>query len=881
MGRTKQLILGLFLLLSGSVLADDSFNENCTNNQNCFNEDDYIYESGQPLIDLYNQSGTTNLNSGDDQWSSSVTLGNTWNRWGLSWNKARMSTNGCVNFVGRSDGKNSSNCNDYTPQALPYRNYTLYPFWTDLIRGQSSSSGCNNTFCTSKMLFKAFDDYVVFGWYYMKEYNRQSSNSFEVILWNNDTYDYRYRELDIIQHDVLIGEQGASNEKKTYLFYNDNQSGYNNFDQFLAGYGGPDIENGGSLYSEGLTLEQQCNIDPLYSTECSGYATAYFNQQCGLDALHDEQCPGYAAAYLTQQCGLDPLYSEDCTGFAAAFFTLQCNLDPLYDSQCDGYWEELAYQESLNGDDEEDYGMGDDDFAMYGYDDQEEYEELMFGYTNNDEYGYEDFDYSDGSTEFVEVFMYDEDLYNDEMDSLYGDNWQEFTEEDWYEIDVEEFGQEQVDQWYGEDVEFTEEGMIDWQTVEMPEPEDLVALLDSTDVFILEQEVGVEIFREEEWEPVEEFAEEFIEEEYIEILEDLEREELEEFVEAIEEAFEEEISEDILEELLEDEAFEELINEEELESLLNDEPEELFEEEQELIEEEELLDETVEEITPAEVSSPTKTDSRPSRSSMVVAKLKRELGAAANVVSQQIQDGSSGGGSQGGSSTQGGASSSGSSGSSGSSIAQSTGDSFAQDQQEQLSGTLQVDVQVEVVDSGPAVSAFEVAEQQQEQTQQQEFTFESGDSFGSSGAEFADRFDEAFSSGQSLNQFLSNEAPDFSSFDVAPPSVSEKRATKAVENLAERVGEEAAQEQLAAQFEANQDSGGFDDQTVAVAVIGYKPGFSAYTGMEQINDQQNWYQVKALYTNAKINDNKGAFYRMAGSTEQKLKTMINSQYEEN
>ena len=263
---------------------------------------------------------------------------------------------------------------------------------------------------------------------------------------------------------------------------------------------------------------------------------------------------------------------------------------------------------------------------------------------------------------------------------------------------------------------------------------------------------------------------------------------------------------------------------------------------------------------------------------MVVAKLKRELGAAANVVSQQIQDGSSGGGSQGSTSTQGGGSSQ---GSSSSQVAQSTGDSFVQEQQEQLTGTVQIDVQVEVVDSGPAVSAFEVAEQQQEQTQQQEFTFESGDSFGSSGAEFADRFDEAFSSGQSLGQFLSNEAPDFSSFDVAPPSVSEKRATKAVENLAERVGEEAAQEQLAAQFEANQESGGFDDQTVAVAVIGYKAGFSAYTGMDQINDQQNWYQVKALYTNAKINDNKGAFYRMAGSTEQKLKTMIKSQYEEN
>ncbi len=857
MGRTKQLILGLFLLLSGSVLADDSFNTNCTNNQNCYNEDDYIYESGQSLIDLYNMSGTTNLNAADDAWSGQVNLGFTFDRWGYNWSKARMSTNGCVNFIGRSDGKNSSNCQDYTPQALPYRNYTLYPLWTDLIRGNNS-----------KMLFKQFDDYVVFGWYYMKEYNRNSSNSFEAILWHNDTYEFRYRELDIQNHDVLIGEQGSSSEKKTYLFYNDGQNAYNTFDAFLAGYGGPDIENGGSLYSEGLTFEQQCAADPLYDEDCSGYDTAYFNQQCGLDALHDSQCPGYAAAYLTQQCNSDSLYSEQCPGYAIAYFLDQCEDDPLYDTQCDGYYEELAYQESLYGDDE-DMGSGmftDDELDMYGYD--EDFEAQQFGYADEaEQYGYDDFTVVD----IVEVFMVDE--FVDQMDTMY-DGWEDFTDEEWYEIDVEEFGQDQVDEWYGEDVTFTEDGMLDWQTIEMPEPEELVAMLDNTDVYILEEEVGIEVFREEEWVPLEELTEEEIVEEYLDILEDFEREDFENIAEEIEEIFEEEISVDVIETLIDDEAFEELINEEELESLLNDEPE-LIDEEQELIEEEEALDEAVEEITPAEVSSPTKTDSRPSRSSMVVAKLKRELGAAASVVSQQIQDGS--GGSQGSTSTQGGGSSQ---GSSGSSIAQSTGDSFAQDQQEQLSGTVQVDVQVEVVDAGPAVSAFEVSEQQQE-TQQQEFTFESGDSFGSSGAEFADRFDEAFSSGQSLNQFLSNEAPDFSSFDVAPPSVSEKRATKAVENLAERVGEEAAQEQLAAQFEANQESGGFDDQTVAVAVIGYKAGFSAYTGMDQINDQQNWYQVKALYTNAKINDNKGAFYRMAGSTEQKLKTMIKSQYEEN
>ena len=546
MGRIKQLILGLCLLFSTSVFAD-SFNTNCTNNQNCYNSGDYIYESGQDLIDLYNMSGTTNLNAGDDQWSSQVTLGNTWNRWGLSWDKARMSTNGCVNFVGRSDGKNSSNCQDYTPQALPYRNFTLYPLWTDLIRGQSSSSGCNNTWCTSKMLFKAFDDYVVFGWYYMKEYNRNSSNSFEVILWNNDTYDFRYRELDIIQHDVLIGEQGASNEKKTYLFYNDNQSGYNNFDQFLAGYGGPDIENGGSLYSEGLTFEQQCAADPLSSDQCSGYADAYFTQQCGLDPLYNNQCTGYAAAYETQQCGLDPLYSENCTGYAAATFLLECQRDPLYDRQCDGYFEELAYQESL-----EEMMNTDNQDDMYGYDDG--FDE--YGQQDDNGYGFDDF----GNAYTEDDLWYDAeyDEFLDPNDPCYQNACENFTDADWYALDVEQFGQEQVDEWYGAEPEFDEGGFLDFS--EPGSEEAFLVALDANmdqydieqdmlreaeeymmeeeifameDIFILEEEGGLEIMREEEWIPVDEF---------IETLEDFEREDLEEFVEEMEEIFEEEIT---------------------------------------------------------------------------------------------------------------------------------------------------------------------------------------------------------------------------------------------------------------------------------------------------------------------------------------------------
>ena len=870
----RRVVLGLFLLFTTPVFAD-SFNEDCSNNQNCFNQDDYIYESGQPLIDLYNQAGTTNLNAGDDQWSSSVTLGNTWNRWGKSWDKARMSTNGCVNFVGRSDGANSSNCNDYTPQSLPYRNYTLYPFWTDLIRGQSNVSGCNNTWCSSKMLFKAFDDYVVFGWYYMKEYNRSSSNSFEVILWNNDTYDYRYRELDIQNHDVLIGEQGANNETKTYLFYNDGQDRYNTLDAFLAGYGGPDIENGGSLYSEGLTFEQQCQADPLFNSQCTGYDAAYFTQQCNADALYDDQCPGYADAYFTQQCDLDALYDENCSGYAVAYFDLQCNLDPLYDEQCPGYWQELAFQESLEGDDDmtNDDGMySDEELDMYGYD--EDFEAMQQGYGSEEElYGYEDFSQGDMGDEFVEVFMLDEELFTNEMDGLYGEGWQEFTDEEWYEIDVEEFGQEQVDDWYGEDVEFNDDGMIEW---EMPEeqymPDDLVAQLDPTEIFELDQG-GVVIFTEEEWTPNEEeeiFLRsediELTEEEFMDIIEDIETvEELQEFIGEI--VIEETVE---IEELVNDEALEELINEEELEELIEDEPE-LIEEPEEVIEE-------TEEVVEEEASH---SSSGPSRGSMVVAKLKKELGSVASS-SVQVDDGS--GSAQGGDSgsSQGSysGSSSGNISSGGQSASSSTGSTFIQEQVEQTTGQVSIDVEVsDVVDAGPAVSAFEVAEQQQEDTSQQEMTFDSGsDSFGGGDMDFSNRFDDALSTGQSIGQFLSNEAPDFGKFDVAPPSVQESRTTKAVESLADRLGKENAQEQLQAQFEANQEAGGFEDQTIAVAVIGYNPDIQQYLGKDQLQDQEYWYQVKALYTDAKIDDNKFNFYMMAGKTEKKLKEMIDSQY---
>ena len=105
---------------------------------------------------------------------------------------AKMATNGCLHFW---KSGSSGYCNDYTPDPLPEITYTLYPFWTDLIRDNGS-----------KVLAKNFTDKTVFGWYDLREYNRSGSdNSFEVILWNsNDTFEFRYGGLDIIK----IAEEG-------------------------------------------------------------------------------------------------------------------------------------------------------------------------------------------------------------------------------------------------------------------------------------------------------------------------------------------------------------------------------------------------------------------------------------------------------------------------------------------------------------------------------------------------------------------------------------------------------------------------------------------------------------------------------------------------
>ena len=521
-------------------------------------EADYVYEASQPLYDLQtNSAGSTGLGSNDDSVSAAFDLGFTFTFYGNDFTQARMATNGCLHF-----NLTGSYCGDYTPDPLPQYTNTLFPFWTDLIKDGGSA-----------MRAKAFDDYTIFGWYKMREYNRANSdNSLEVWLYPNNTYEFRYGELDIISHDVLIGEQGSTSQIYTYHFFDECSTGTTNVSGTCVSYDWNSssnavntlLEGGGSLYGDG-TDQSLCATVPLTSVNCAGYAVAYFNQQCDLSALYDDECTGYAAAYLLQQCNLDIFYSVNCVGYANALFDSECDDDPQFSPSCPGY----LFEQSAAYFVEEQYD--------YGYEEFDYYEEDYFVYE----------DESLGTVGYEEVW--DDDPYAN----------MEFTDAEWYEIDLEEFGQEQVDEWYGAEVSFDDEGLIVWEDSALSDWDELDMQMDEYDEFV---EIYEEVYYEEEYfDPVyeEEFVETlYIEEEYI-IYEEL-------YEEPIEVAFEYEpeyetpLLEDVLMQNFEHEQIVEVFYEEEPEFLEFETIEELdecFEEEmeEEQLAEEEVIEEAIEE----------------------------------------------------------------------------------------------------------------------------------------------------------------------------------------------------------------------------------------------------------------------------------------------
>ena len=425
----------------------------------------YTYESGQDLYHLQtnanNFEGELAYEVADDGISPTIDLSFNFTFYGSTFTQARMSTNGCLHF-----GNSGSYCNDYTPDPINGQHtYTIYAFWTDLIR--DSDSRMKSWGDNSKMIF---------GWYDMREYNRASDNSFEIILWNNNSFDLRYGHLDIINHDVLIGEVGANKDDSYTYYYHDecntgttNSSTCYNYDWNNSDKN-QNLENGGSLFGWGSGSGIDCS-NPLNDTSCSGYADAYQTQQCNIDQLYSESCPYYWDAY------------DD----------LQCNLDPQYGPFCQGYRQEndVGYFQE----DEFDYGYEEEE--QFGYEEEPMFEEFVYDFEEQ-HHGEEEFFYEE---EIIFEQMFPQEEFHDPFVSLHDTPLRVeeiFTPTD--DLMVEEFI-------------FQETFLVE----DYREPETFIEL---ETIDQLEEWFEEETRREEEIaileEPEEEFVEEIFEEEVVE-----------------------------------------------------------------------------------------------------------------------------------------------------------------------------------------------------------------------------------------------------------------------------------------------------------------------------------------------------------------------------
>jgi len=450
--------------------------------------------SNNQLWDL-RLDNATDMSAYDDGTSQSFNFGFDFNFFGETFNNAYMASNGCLILGSLSTADTwEKNCTQYNPSPSPNTNYTMYPFWTDLIMGENSS-----------MLAKSFDDKVIFGWYEMWEYYRDSKNTFELWLYPNNTYEAIYGQLDIKDHDVFIGIQGNEKELETYYFHDECNTGIINSTTC--------VNQDWNDISENQTLENGGSIFVGEVVDCS-------------NPLNDTSCSGYADAYQTQQCNIDQLYSESCPYYWDAYDDLQCNLDPQYGPFCQGYRQEndVGYFQE----DEFDYGYEEEE--QFGYEEEPVFEEFVYEFEEQ-HYGEEEFFYEE---EIIFEQMFPQEEFHDPFVSVHDTPLRDeeiFTPTD--DLMVEEFI-------------FQETFLVE----DYREPETFIEL---ETIDQLEEWFEEETRREEEIaileEPEEEFVEEIFEEEVVE-----------EVFEAIEERMAEaEIEEERIEreEIIEEDVFEE------------------------------------------------------------------------------------------------------------------------------------------------------------------------------------------------------------------------------------------------------------------------------------------------------------------------------------
>jgi hypothetical protein len=712
-----------------------------------------VYSADKPIWDLRNFSDATDMSAQDDGTSQVFNLGFDFDFFGQTFDKAYMASNGCLILGQLATGNNwEKNCTQYEPSEAPNTNYTMYPFWTDLIMGGNSS-----------MLAQQFDDKVIFGWYEMWEYYRaDSKNTFELWLYPNNSYEARYSELDIKDHDVFIGIQGNENERETYYFHDKCFTGQVNSKECVSQDWNDttinfDLENNGSI----LVGEAPDCSNPLNDTSCAGYAAAYQTQQCDIDQLYNELCPYYSDAYDDFQCDLNPQYGPFCRGY--------------------------TQQDSVAYFDEEqvDYGFNEEDMW---YD--EEFDEWL-----------------------------------DPNDPCYQNNCADFTDADWYALDTEQFGQEQVDEWFGADIQFNDDGMVNFETTQVESYDDVDAMMDVWDLEqeqYRQEEALLEEFLFQESFLVEDYSEPetFIEFETIEQLEEwFDEETNEHFEEGDEEEFAtlDEPEEEFIEEIFEEEVVEDIFEAIE-ERMAEAESEEQLEREEAP---EEFEENFVEEFQMVEREEATGKSS-------ITRELALSVISSALVTATQSVGGVDSGNSihaTGNSAASGNSASSSSNAGISTSSSPSMSDQFA-------SSTAQTN---QVLDMSSTAVSDTSASSDSVETE-------------SVGVEVV------------VADIGSETTQDQMDTSIASASSDADTDTTVANIIANNL--QTAQDDVQEQQE---ETGKYGSENAIIAVMGFLPGFNDYR-LASIPEKEFWYEPKSIYTNNTIADNNLAFYGLAGQS---------------
>lgn len=713
--------------------------------------------------DYLSPDGMTQIMDGVDDGTYHVPLGHSFPYYGGVFTDAWMSSNGFillydpVNQFGNADTWNNGCCSGFNPSGQGRFSYMLAPLWTDLRDANATPD--------AGYYYKTNSDESKFLWYNVNEYGTQNTNTFQVNLWPDGSFDFVYDEVDITSHNTWIGFTGDTSTDVTELQYAQ-----------------------GSLDEFGLNfISQTFNGGRAWWGKDGGYESSL---DCS-NALNDPKCPGYEQAYYDQQCSYDALYDTGCQGYEQAYFDLQCSYDDLYDSMCPGYDNAILVQ-NLSG---QDFVFGDDISDFYDTDPIEE--------TN--------------------MFP----LYEEETNIFlsYEEETNMFTEPEIYDMPIEETYFEET----------FEEDFFD---------EPIMAAVEEE---IYEEETFEELIAEESG---------YIDEQITLVEEDVGN---------------------IEEEL----------------------PVEEVEVQESVVESENLVQESASSIPSVDaVSIALDTASNAQSTSLSVSTGQNESSIAstqspmdntiteqeqisidqvANIVEEQI------------------------------SLQETNLQNFSAsvtseaDLQDTVLDTLSQDLEINEseialydnstfgsIDSAfgdatldmmvdPSIAVIEIStvqtitEQVTQEEQTVEFQMESSTTQIDTG--FSAQQDQSFSTGQSITAVLNNVAPNFSQFNVAPPSQQEQKTTQKADAQANNMSEEQLEQNLD-EFASNmKDSGGFTDQSLTVFLMGRNSGFSQYEG--QLQDV-SFYTDRGM-PGGSIQNDRNSMLRMMG-TDNKHEQLISLQY---